>query len=429
MPPPSAAARDHALDSLRGVAMFLGILLHAAISFMANPPAFWPVRDDAPTPLADVLLLATHDFRMQLFFLLAGYFGCLLHRRYGTGGMLRHRVERVAIPFALALLFVTPTVQAAFLYAEIENVRAVEVRGEPSPLRDYAARLVAETPEASTGRLILDRFTSGEFLTLLHPIHLWFLYYLLFLYAAVGLLAPLLGRLDGTAFLARFDAAFRRVVEGRARLLVPALLTFPLMLPMNWVVDTPAAWSPRWHVLAYYGWFFAFGWLLFRHRDLTVSFGRGWRMNLIAANALVLPALLVLVIRGTTAERVGEDVTATKLAASLASVAYTWLMIAGLWGAFLHHFSRERAWVRYLADASYWCYLASLTPIVACQFWVKDWPAPAAVKFAVVTGLSLLVLLASYEWCVRYTFVGAILNGRKHRRRAAAVVGVAAEVS
>ena len=47
---------------------------------------------------------------------------------------------------------------------------------------------------------------------------------------------------------------------------------------------------------------------------------------------------------------------------------------------------------------------------------MKDWPAPAGVKFAVVTALSLLVLLASYEWCVRYTFVGAILNGRKYRR-------------
>ena len=56
------------------------------------------------------------------------------------------------------------------------------------------------------------------------------------------------------------------------------------------------------------------------------------------------------------------------------SVVYTWLMIVGMWGAFLHYFSHERAWVRYLADASYWCYLASLTPIVLLQFWVKDWP-------------------------------------------------------
>ena len=37
----------------------------------------------------------------------------------------------------------------------------------------------------------------------------------------------------------------------------------------------------------------------------------------------------------------------------------------------------------------------------------------------------MAVLLASYEWCVRYTFIGAILNGRKYRAK----VGQASSLS
>ena len=276
---------------------------------------------------------------------------------------------------------------------------------------------VAAEPEATTSALVHKYFVSGESVVRLTPLHLWFLYYLLFFYAAVVILAPVLGRLSGSRFLNGIDAAFRWVVKGYARVLIPAMLTFPLMLSMRWIVDTPGGWSPQWHIMGYYFWFFAFGWMLFRHRDLAVTFGRGWKMNLLVANVVVLPALIGLVIMGATVELEGADVLGMKLGGFAVSVAYTWLMIVGLWGAFLHYFSRERAWVRYMADASYWCYLVSLTPIILLQFWVKDWPLPGVVKCSLVAILTMVVLLASYEWCVRYTFIGAILNGRKHRAR------------
>ncbi len=407
--------RYHALDSLRGFAMYLGVVLHVTISFMATPPAFWPVRDNEPTPLADVFLIAVHDFRMQLFFLLAGFFGCLLYQRYGLGGMTRHRAKRIAFPFVLALVLIIPTIQAVGVYAEIENVRAVSVRGEPSPLRAFAAELVAANPDASTTQLVADYFLSGAAFARFPLLHLWFLYYLLIFVVAVAFLSPLFGRLSGTRLLARADTTFRRVVEGRGRVLIPALLTFPLMLPMKWIVDTPTTWNPQWHVVGYYFAFFAFGWMLFRHRDLVPNFGRGWKLNLALANVVVLPVMVGLIVTGVGVEKAGADPLAWKLGGFAASVLYTWLMIVGLWGGFLHWFSGESAWVRYLADSAYWCYLASLTPIVALQFIVKDWPLPGPLKCALVTVATMAVLLASYEWCVRYTFVGAILNGRKHR--------------
>ncbi len=420
--------RYHALDCLRGFAMLLGVVLHAAISFCTQVPAFWSVRDNDPNPLVDVFVFAVHTFRMQLFFLLAGFFGCLLYQRYGLGGMAWHRVKRVAIPLALAVVLVIPTIMAAFLYAELDNVRTQGVPEGASNARKYAAELLTANPDKSDAAIILERFTSGAYLALLRPAHLWFLLYLLYFYAAVVVLAPLLGRLTGTRLLAATDGAFRRLIEGRLRVILPAVVTvLPLLAMRTWISDTPLAWAPEWHILAYYFGFFAFGWMLYRHRDLVTAFGRGWRTNVAVANLLVLPVALGLLFGGITAEKNGEGVLGWRVAAFAAQAAYTWLMIAGLWGAFLHYFSRASAWVRYLADASYWCYLASITPIAILQFWVKDWPLPGLLKWALVSVLTMAFLLLSYEWCVRYTFIGAILNGRKTRAPKEADVPAPAE--
>jgi peptidoglycan/LPS O-acetylase OafA/YrhL len=415
-----ATDRYHALDSLRAFAMFLGVALHAAISFMEAPPAFWPVRDRAPTPLADVCLIAVHDFRMQLFFLLAGFFGCLLYQRDGLRGLLAHRLKRVAVPFVLALLLIVPTVQAVGLYCEIENHRVGGVRGDLSPLRPAAVALIDADPEASTAKLVAGFFTSGDWLARLPLVHLWFLYYLLLFVVAVAVLAPLFGRLTGSRLLARFDRAFRWLIESQWRVPALALLTFPLMLPMTWIVDTPTRWNPQWHVVGYYFAFFAFGWGLYRHRDLVPAFGRSWGAHLLIANLIVLPLILWLIVTGVPLWKAGAEYAAYELAGFAAAALYTWLMICGLWGAFLRLFARESARVRYLADSAYWCYLASITPIVVLQFAVKDWPLPGEMKAVLVTAATTVLLLASYEVLVRYTVIGAILNGKKTRKPLAA---------
>ena len=45
---------------------------------------------------------------------------------------------------------------------------------------------------------------------------------------------------------------------------------------------------------------------------------------------------------------------------------------------------------------------------------------PAAAKYAIVMIVALSILFATYEYGVRYTFIGAVLNGRKQRTPLAA---------
>ena len=87
--------------------MLLGVVLHAALTFF---PKAWPVQDRSAGfhgPWEE-LFFAVHGFRMPVFFLLSGFFTAMLWRRRGLPSLIRHRLRRVALPLALAMVTVAP---------------------------------------------------------------------------------------------------------------------------------------------------------------------------------------------------------------------------------------------------------------------------------------------------------------------------------
>jgi len=46
---------------------------------------------------------------------------------------------------------------------------------------------------------------------------------------------------------------------------------------------------------------------------------------------------------------------------------------------------------------------------------VSDWPWPSVVKLLGICAVSTAALLIIYEYAVRYTWVGTMLNGKKTR--------------
>ena len=97
--------RRNDLDALRSFAMGLGIALHASLAFFQSP---WPVHDTRPSGLLPLLLLVVHGFRMQLFFLLSGYFTMLVYRRRGLKSLLEQRFARIVVPLMLAMATIGP---------------------------------------------------------------------------------------------------------------------------------------------------------------------------------------------------------------------------------------------------------------------------------------------------------------------------------
>lgn len=116
---PNFSKRFHALDNLRGVMMWLGIVFHVSILHTTYPTAPITLRDTQTSLLADVQVGFIHAFRMPVFFILAGFFVCLIAQQRGLKEMLRHRFKRIALPFAvfwLLLFSVTSVAYLAYLF-------------------------------------------------------------------------------------------------------------------------------------------------------------------------------------------------------------------------------------------------------------------------------------------------------------------------
>ncbi len=137
------AIRLNDLDALRGFAMLLGIVLHAALAFF---PMFWPVQDDYQHEGFAWLVSAIHGFRMPLFFLLSGFFTAMLWRRRGMGSLLKHRFLRVFLPLMVGVVTIVPAVNYISEIAiedtygkatEVESTGAAGSWTDPEPINDY----------------------------------------------------------------------------------------------------------------------------------------------------------------------------------------------------------------------------------------------------------------------------------------------------
>ncbi len=92
--------RYHGLDALRGGAMLLGLVLHACQLFL-TPDLMTDVLPNAtvtpPDPTFTTQLLVTwiHNWRMPLFFILAGFFAAMVLERRGWRSFWTDRAQRI----------------------------------------------------------------------------------------------------------------------------------------------------------------------------------------------------------------------------------------------------------------------------------------------------------------------------------------------
>lgn len=512
--------RRNDLDALRSFAMGLGIALHASLAFFQSP---WPVHDTRPSGLLPLLLLVVHGFRMQLFFLLSGYFTMLVYRRRGLKSLLEQRFARIVVPLMLAMATIGPldgmlqrhafrsaqrepviaemfagdaeavrrrfaagadaegrdavfrrrmlqwaacsnhpavvaavidagadvnargglgdtTLHEAVVYGRDEAVAVLLDRGADPRIANRSGRtasamtlisseLAADyapllglpplaSDEIARGRGRIRQLLDGIEMTVAGPVdrvvlayweflgsdrwqfriggtpfhlfdtnlfdHLWFLWFLCWLVAAFAGLA--LGNLLPT---------------GRSRWwLVPASVVPQLFMGQSmsgfFGADTSFGLLPLPHLLVFYGCFYFFGAATYAAEGMETRLGDRWPLLLPAATAFFVAGILTIGLRP---------------AAAVLQPAYAWAMSLTLIGLFHRFFAHPSARIAWLADASYWMYLAHVPLVLAAQMAVRDWPLPGDVKFLLILTVVTAVLLVTYAWCVRPTIIGRILNG------------------
>lgn len=383
-PAPARDERIHGLDNLRAVAMFLGILLHAALAFTVTPlPTF--VKDASAHWSFDVVVRFIHGCRMQVFFFIAGFFGRVLYLRLGAKGFALHRLKRVGLPFLIGLpVFVFPTVY--LLWWSSYRV-GLEMAGPLEP------------------RHGIDAIPTG---------HLWFLEYLLVV-SALAIVAIRVSRRFPAATFDAMDRAFDALMQSPLRVVPFVLLSMGLLWNGRVLGDLEqagAGFLPSVRGVTYYALFFTVGWWMHRRRGQLGELSRFANRGL----AVSCCAMVTFVVIVNSEPNVADpNYTLLKLVSVTCVSLYAWLMMFAVIGMFLRFAGQHRAWMRYLADASYWCYLAHLPLIIYLQAIVAPWRLNGWLKFSVIVVVAMLVLLSIYHVGVRYTVIGSVLNGARQR--------------
>lgn len=374
--------RVYALDALRAVMMFLGIVIHGSLAYLASNDNLWPLRDTAKSVLFDLTSGFIHSFRMPVFFVVSGFFCALLLYKKGPNVMLTNRFKRIVLPLLAFMLLIDPLEAFVFAYSGAKLIHT------PSPVR-----------------VGWEAVTAGKFLPF-YVGHLWFLYFLA-LYAAIAWLLVQAGQKAETYTLTVRKLSSAVLQRFWLRTLCLGVLYFLclywqqspyLLTSLGWIV-TPS-------VFITYLLFFGLGWLIYT----TNSLSKLTHYPILQLSVATFLFLAQCIIQWPLA----PVALAFKIALS---ALYTPLFIFGFLAFFLTYFNRYSPRLSYLMDASYWVYIIHLPVIAFIVGFLFDYPLSAFFKFSITFSATSILCLASYHYLVRGTFIGLFLNGKVHKKK------------
>jgi glucan biosynthesis protein C len=389
---PGKSGRIYALDGLRTMMLSLVVLYHCVLSYVVSPSRNWPFKDEMTTLGADLIVRLIHAFTLPTFFILAGFFSAMLYLRRGAAEFARNRATRIAFPFAVGWMILHPIVGAGFAFANA---------AQSGSLSDGIA---------AVGTSMAD----GSLLFPDNTMHLWFMYDLIFFYAAILALAPIILSVPLT-WRENTLAAFGFVLARPwLRLPILALITFGMLRMVGGTLFASLSFVPNWRLLLGYGMYFGIGWLLYLKREQIPNFERfAWTQTLIALGIFFIidPALRLGLLTGGPVSRFTALLWSTVAGATM-----VWLCFFGLTGLFLRHFNRPSPAIRYVVDAGFWIYLVHLPLAIWLPGAFSTLILPAGIKILMVLAITYMVGFVTYDLFVRSTMLGSALSGRRYPR-------------
>jgi glucans biosynthesis protein C len=368
----ASIVRYYHLDALRAGSLILGIVGHGTLPMMENFLGHWPARDRSSHISMDIIAYSIHGFRMQLFFALAGFFANLVVTRKGMRAFVSKRMKRIVLPFIISQFTLIPLCIVLW-----------HIGFSLDPYRTWPVAFSQHVP----------------------LFHLWFLWFLIIYYVGAFAASTIFAYIRH-----RLPFSFKSFRPNH--LLAYLLLAVPvasLVLAQRIVgLEEQGAWIPNPTLLAYYACFFIWGWFLFTWSHLFEKFAQSYRVSLlVAVIALIITLWQLLSSRNLRSELEPHN----GIVLALTYCTYTLAMIVGVIGAAVVHGSLPHGAIKYLVDASYWCYLSHLPIIVWLQILIAQMPVAAVLKLPLVCFVTLAICLLTFDRLVRFTWVGKALNG------------------
>lgn len=382
------------LDAVRAFALLLGIVFHASLSFM---PIYigWAVMDVSTNSFASIFVLISHSFRMELFFLIAGFFSHMTFHRKGVGSFAKSRLIRIAIPFVIGWFILRPLVVSGWI------IGGESMRGDANILRGLIG-----------GFQTLNTLPQD----LLVGTHLWFLYYILIVTVATLAIRAGLNLIPGAlvAVSQITDKTTEWIAKSNVALIVLSAPTALCLWFMNtWGMDTPdKSLTPHLPVFITYAGFFIFGWILHRQAHLLAPLSR-----LTPARFIICAASIISIVLLSESEANPGHPHYTLLKAGFA-IGYAltmWSLVLLSIGLFKKFCDKPNRAIRYIADSSYWLYLVHLPVVIWLQIAFAELPLNWSIKLAAISLLTIGISLLVYDLLIRTSIIGKTLNGTRKR--------------
>ncbi|HCV97725.1 MAG TPA: hypothetical protein DGJ56_00355 [Verrucomicrobiales bacterium] len=409
--------RYHGLDFVRAVAMMLGLSVHVNVFFCSESWLFVNTGDYHGDPINQGIAFFIFQFRMPLFYMLAGFFALLVIERKGLGFITRDRVKRIGIPLVVGIVILMPI---------IETFWCVNTA--------YENHFVGMTAwERFTHIIFWGAFSDKDVPFLLPLMHLWFIYLLLFYYLAHILFRTVwLKTLGSVRF--NLDNIFQFFVTRKIGLFLLPLVFFPLRYSLKQPGIGLNQLDFEVNSLLLYGSFYFFGVLLYRNRHCLTALAKNCWFNLAVAIPVVIHTIDPAWQIGNSASVVW-DITSWHISGisvwnegifhsgwfkvvvcymkdfSCFALSFSFIGLA-------HRFlNRPSPYVRYLADSAYWVYWIHLLPTFTISKYLQQFDSiNSLTKSYVAFIVSAFLVYWTYNAFVRYTFLGDYFMGRKRNQ-------------
>ena len=368
----SKTERFHGLDAVRGIAMLLGIVIHASLPYIEGlPKGLWPSDKNTSNIIAFIFDFI-HIWRMPIFFIISGFFANLVITRKSLIIWWKNRFLRLVLPVIIFSPIMSLTIPWIFMYGYTGNI---------------------------------NFFFSNEG----QPHHVWFLYHL-FIFVLFSIFIKFFGLIiykffkqinlivvvdifnTVKSFLGRhiFDSRF-------PILMIFVFFIFNLFTGADLIINPLAS-----------GLYFLFGYRLYKNNLLFDFIKSNWKFYLIGG----LTVTIIFFILNTQASNFAkEDVRWIPWV--ILKISSAVLLSFSFIGLAEQKFSNLNPMVRFISDSSYWVYLIHLPLVAFITFFMFKITIFAELKFLIAIILTSAICLVTYKYFVRSTIIGILLNGKK----------------
>ena len=381
--------RYHGLDALRGMAMLLGIVLHAALPYMPNVEAFWPA-DESSSHVINTIFQFIHIWRMPLFFILAGFFANLFISKKSWRSWWGNRFLRIALPIIVFFPVMSLTLPWIFKYGK-------------------------------TGDFIFFYSDVGQ------PFHLWFLWQLMIFVISTAIFRlPYLLGVGVLKALNRIGLGFIGNVFGESKSVLSSILfrsRFPIVfIILCSVINLPTQGELIVNPIAS-GLYFVIGYSLYGNASLFTFLKAHWRRYFLAG-LVAFTLYMILESKNLVTDIYSTDMKGDEylkaISEPFAIIIVSIKIICGVLFSYAFiglaekRFGAYNPRLRFISDGAYWMYLIHLPIVTFITFFMFNFHMPIEIKFLIAIVMTSIICLGTYKYFVRSTFIGILLNGRRY---------------